>query len=549
MTRLVLVLCVVIGGCQVDLDALRDRATSPRDAAGPHREAGAAVTSHDEKKSAAGAVTTSVVAHEAATTDAGSDASLRRDAAPMPPGDAGGSDADAGPSCQVGWADCDNDRSNGCETATTTLTDCGHCDVSCGAERGTASCESGQCEVVSCEAGYADCDDDAANGCEAHLDEDAQHCGSCDHACAPAATCTAGRCGYYTNACAADQAVRGVTAEGEIVCGNLAEAATSTIERDCRIYAGWRDSCDGCNTPPSKWGFSSQSRCENGQGEANTCTQSGGVRWFGLNTNGDVNADDKFYYGFHCPSLINVGDPAPASRLCPEGQFVHGMTRDGRLECTGITEAALRYAREQCVLYVAHQGPCTCTLSGVPNIEVPCACSSFVDGNAGVVGDSRCASLAGGDNTCATYTLGVEDVRMFGLSMSGDVAGFHGFYMGLRCGTSPSSSTTSTICPRGWVANGLNVDGTVQCKPASAAFDDAIRERCFAHLGWRDECDGCTGAPSGYGGAGTEPCEASGSGSSCTTVSFDGLDLRMLRVGTAGDVNGDDKLYTGLSCD
>jgi hypothetical protein len=67
--------------------------------------------------------------------------------------------------CADGFADCDGDRTNGCERSTRTLTDCGGCGVACGADA-TASCASGMCVISSCDGGYQNCDGDALNGCE-----------------------------------------------------------------------------------------------------------------------------------------------------------------------------------------------------------------------------------------------------------------------------------------------------------------------------------------------------------------------------------------------
>ena len=76
------------------------------------------------------------------------------------------------------------------------------------------------------------------------------------------------------------------------------------INNNCRLYLGWRDNCDGCTIPPAKWGYVNDSTCVNGAGVHNTCTTPNlageVVRTFGLNTDGDVGADDKFYVGFRC---------------------------------------------------------------------------------------------------------------------------------------------------------------------------------------------------------------------------------------------------------
>lgn len=76
---------------------------------------------------------------------------------------------------------------------------CGACGNACPVPpRGAAACVNGACTVGACAAGFADCDRDASNGCEADL-SDAAHCGLCTNSCPPAAVgfvsvCETGEC-------------------------------------------------------------------------------------------------------------------------------------------------------------------------------------------------------------------------------------------------------------------------------------------------------------------------------------------------------------------
>jgi DNA-binding beta-propeller fold protein YncE len=92
-------------------------------------------------------------------------------------------------SCTGSFADCDMNRSNGCETNTQTdAAHCGMCGVACPA-RPNARHE--------CNAGFANCDGDAANGCETDLNTASAHCGACGAACTPpngTGACVTGRC-------------------------------------------------------------------------------------------------------------------------------------------------------------------------------------------------------------------------------------------------------------------------------------------------------------------------------------------------------------------
>ena len=99
-------------------------------------------------------------------------------------------------SCDPGFGDCENGAADGCEAS---LMDdplnCGACRARC--EPGpnqVASCDAGVCETA-CVAGFEDCNGDPADGCEAEVAFDPAHCGSCGAAC-PGATdaCVSGLC-------------------------------------------------------------------------------------------------------------------------------------------------------------------------------------------------------------------------------------------------------------------------------------------------------------------------------------------------------------------
>lgn len=95
--------------------------------------------------------------------------------------------------CQSGYASCDGDESNGCETHTASdLQNCGACKHVCGDAHGAPACVSGQCGI-DCTTGFGDCDADNGNGCESELTNSAAHCGWCGHDCL-GASCQANLC-------------------------------------------------------------------------------------------------------------------------------------------------------------------------------------------------------------------------------------------------------------------------------------------------------------------------------------------------------------------
>jgi hypothetical protein len=101
--------------------------------------------------------------------------------------------------CTALRGDCDEDPTNGCETDLATDTaHCGACATSCTRSHATVECSAGACETTACETGFADCDGDRTNGCEADLTTSLAHCGACESPCpAPVhgiALCTARTC-------------------------------------------------------------------------------------------------------------------------------------------------------------------------------------------------------------------------------------------------------------------------------------------------------------------------------------------------------------------
>ncbi|MFC1642107.1 hypothetical protein ACFL5O_05380 [Myxococcota bacterium] len=98
-------------------------------------------------------------------------------------------------SCETGWGNCDNEYSNGCEVNTdTSLASCGGCGRVCSPAHGTPSCSQGACKIA-CDSGWGDCNDDAfSDGCETHLVDNAEHCGTCQNACGTATVCENNLC-------------------------------------------------------------------------------------------------------------------------------------------------------------------------------------------------------------------------------------------------------------------------------------------------------------------------------------------------------------------
>lgn len=129
--------------------------------------------------------------------------------------------------CPAGFADCNGDSRDGCETAIDTTVHCGGCATACGTvANGTAACVSGKC-TVKCAASFGDCDGKYDNGCETALDTPS-HCGSCTNACAAVAngspTCTGGTC--------------------TVKCTAPYQDCDGKYDNGCEIPVGQANSCD-----------------------------------------------------------------------------------------------------------------------------------------------------------------------------------------------------------------------------------------------------------------------------------------------------------------
>lgn len=123
----------------------------------------------------------------------------------------GACDTDGGTTCKYtecaqGFADCNTTPpdTNGCETSTTTIANCGTCGRSCDTTTSTMpKCTNGNCAYGGCDTGWADCNTAApdTDGCESSLSSTAT-CGACNAACSTktgAASCNGTTCSYRCN--------------------------------------------------------------------------------------------------------------------------------------------------------------------------------------------------------------------------------------------------------------------------------------------------------------------------------------------------------------
>jgi len=146
-------------------------------------------------------------------------------------------------SCSTGFADCDAapPNTNGCQTQTTTLTNCTGCGIACNTANSIdAGCGATGCSYT-CAAGYGNCDPTPPNagGCTALTT--AAACGSCNNACAGGTSCT-----LHTN-----------------TLGNYHDCYAANVHNyttahdACAAYTGdpSPDNCQtyGCSGDPNTW--------------------------------------------------------------------------------------------------------------------------------------------------------------------------------------------------------------------------------------------------------------------------------------------------------
>lgn len=124
---------------------------------------------------------------------------------------------------------------------------CGACGVDCRVEGGLGACESGVCVVVDCPEGFADCDDDASNACETDLSSDSR-CGTClVPEGEPGTVCGTCDSGVWTcgddgdTTCEGDGGLDALNA-----CGGCAELEDEP-DAACGACDGGRWACDGLN--------------------------------------------------------------------------------------------------------------------------------------------------------------------------------------------------------------------------------------------------------------------------------------------------------------
>jgi hypothetical protein len=213
---------------------------------------------------------------------------------------------------------------------------------------------------------------------------------------------------------------------------------------------------------------------------------------------------------------------------------VTGVDAGGTVVCSSLGDAITSYINTSCSVYFGWQDSCDgCTTDP----------TKWGSSN----GDS-CQLGPGADDTCTAPTVGSSAVPLFGLNPDGNVNGDDKLHFGLHCAAPPAPPSGG--CAAGQFATGFGSDGTPVCADPSSSARKVINTECFLYSGWRDNCDGCALDPTKFDRVNDGACESlAGAGDVCTVQSLDGSSIRMSGIDFDGDVDGNDKIYTGFRCE
>jgi hypothetical protein len=340
--------------------------------------------------------------------------------------------------------------------------------------------------------------------------------------------------GDVINQCPPGELATDVGLDGQVTCAPLEAPTQQALDDRCSMYLGWRDDCNGCTTPPAKWGQAGAT-CLNGAGADNTCTTQslGGnaLQLFGLNVDGDFDGNDKLYGSLHCVTAEpGAGSLAP----CKAGELVSGKLGSS-WTCAPFANAVVDYVRASCSVYLGWQDNCD-------------GCST-APAKSGRAGDGSCENLAGTDNTCSLATLG-ETVNLFGLNPDGDVDGNDKLHAGLHCiAPAADGATSTTVCPPNQFVAGTLADGSFRCESPAPLIARYFTDHCSLTFGWQDNCNGCTTPPTKWGQVRVGTCtEGAGADDTCTRFTLGGQAIELFGLNPDGDVDGNDTLYVGFQC-
>ena len=143
--------------------------------------------------------------------------------------------------CHPGFANCNEELSDGCEADYgVDPENCGECGKNCMLPNTLAACVAGQCGEVECQTGWADCDEIEQTGCEKPVAGDPENCGECGKMCLAEDPLLVGIC--LQGECA-EAACPAGKYDNDGLPGNACEATCAFAGLE--VCNGLDDNCDG----------------------------------------------------------------------------------------------------------------------------------------------------------------------------------------------------------------------------------------------------------------------------------------------------------------
>jgi hypothetical protein len=347
-------------------------------------------------------------------------------------------------SCDKNFGDCDERADNGCERALTTLSDCGACGVSCGLAHATTDCGDGQCAFKKCNAGFGDCNHDAAklqdgDGCETELSVP-ENCGACGQHCpSDKPLCSGGKCTSIV--CPSDKAdcdANNIECETSLhalnhcgscgaVCENVPHASLSCSTGTCQptCNSGYAN-CDkaltnGCETDLHTNGncggcgvncayANGAASCSTGTCQLGTCNSGYG----NCNNNTRDGCEQRLNTSSHCGQCGKACSVANASPNCGSGSCQIGNCNSGFANCDGDVTNGCEInqnsdakncggCNQACPNNFSCQGGrCVCTSDNNCSNGQVCCNGSCIATNNDAANCGGCGHVCGADQTCCS---------------------------------------------------------------------------------------------------------------------------------------------------
>ena len=405
-------------------------------------------------------------------------------------GDAGGNAGFGGGTCFPGSKVCPDPTDPtgfSCVTADEPASGCSKSSSCspCSLPHATAKCSAGACVIDQCDAAWNDCNDDPADGCEADLNGDKSHCGTCSNDCVaakgPGWICNSGTCevneccptgdpscstlrdcdGNKANACEVDVAKDPANCKS---CGNscqLAHAKTGCSQQVCVVTQcdpGWAN-CDGadvngCESNVNQGDKANCGACGKKCNEINagatcvasTCQLACHPGWGNCDLDPDNGCEANIASSTsHCNGCNKPCNPANVNQaLCNSGACDYLTCKNGFADCDGSRTNGCEINILQNVSHCGGCGKkCTAPSGGsavCSNGSCAESCSSGLTNCSGV-----CVALGADVDNCGACGIKCPLPANATATCSGS-CGFacnNGFH---KCGVECRSNSDATAC-------------------------------------------------------------------------------------------------------